>query len=126
MNRAVDGPVHDDMGGLHFAVDARVGGYDQRARLVGYRADIAADHTVHAQPAAENDVALDGRRGTDQAIDPVLRLAGGLVEHAFPLTALPSSWRAAGSSRSRRPAPGHSPLSPSGSRGRCLRPGGST
>src|SRR5689334_17385487 len=84
MNRAVDGPVHHDVRGLHLAVDARVGGHHQRRRLIGDGADIAAHHAVHSQPAAENDIALDACRRADEAIDSVLWLARLVVEHALP------------------------------------------
>jgi hypothetical protein len=66
---------------LYFTIDARFGRYHQRAGLLGHGGDITADHTVHAQSAAENDIALDASGGTDQAVDAVLRLAL-LVEHA--------------------------------------------
>src|SRR5688572_17865695 len=81
MHRPVDGAVHHDVRRLHLAVDARVGGNHQGARLVGQRRDIAAHHAVYPQPAAENHVALDARGGADQAVDAVLRLARRLVEH---------------------------------------------
>src|SRR5258708_31677436 len=126
MDRAIDGAIDHDVRRLDFAIDARVRGDDQRAGLACDGADVAADHAVHAQPPAENHVALDARRGADQAVDPVLRLARRLVEHACSLTALPSSWRAAGWIPFRRPAPGHSRLSPWGSPGRCPPHGGST
>src|ERR1700674_86804 len=71
--RAVDGAVHDDVRGLDLAVDARLLGHHQGARLIGHRRDIAAHHAVHAQAAAEYDVALDAGGGTDEAVDPVLR-----------------------------------------------------
>src|SRR5438445_1707258 len=84
----VDGPVDravdHDVRGLHFAIDARIGRHHQRARLVRQGGDIAADHAVNAQTAAENHVAFDARRHSDQAIDPVLRLAR-LVEHLYSL-----------------------------------------
>src|SRR5438270_8218545 len=83
MNRAIDGPVHHDVRGLYFAVDARVRGHHQRRRLVGDRADVAAHHPVHAQPAAENHIALDAGRRPDEAVDPVLWFARLVVEHAL-------------------------------------------
>src|SRR5688500_20393569 len=75
------------MGGLYLAVDARIRRDDQRARLLGQRTDVAPDHAVDPQAAAENHVALDARRRADQAVDAVLRLAR-LVKHLllpFPL-----------------------------------------
>src|SRR6267378_5270008 len=83
MHGPVDRAVHHDVGGLHLAIDARIGRHHQRAGLVSESGDIAADHAVDAQAAAENNVAFDARRRADQAIDPVLRLAR-LVEHLSP------------------------------------------
>jgi hypothetical protein len=68
------------MRGLHFAVDACFGRHDQRTGLIGQRGDVAADHSVDAQSAAEDHVAFDARRRADEAVDPVLRLAR-FVEH---------------------------------------------
>src|ERR1041384_660203 len=83
MNRAIDGPVHHEVRGLHLTVDARIGGHHQRRRLIGDRADVAAHHAVHSQPATEDDIALDASRRADEAIDPVLWLARLVVEHAL-------------------------------------------
>src|SRR6266568_1750457 len=80
VHRPVDGSVHHDVRGLDFAVDARVRGHHQGARLLGHGGDVAAHHAVDAQAAAENDIALDARGGADQAVDPVLRFAR-LVKH---------------------------------------------
>src|SRR6185436_6389061 len=80
LHRSVDDAVHHDVRGLHFAVDARIGGNHQGAGLIGQRRDVAAHHPVHPQSAAEHDIALDARGGADQAVDAVLRLAR-LVEH---------------------------------------------
>ena len=74
-SRAVDGAVDHDVRGLDFAVDARMLGDHQRARLVGQRRDVAAHRAVDAQAAAEKHVALDARGCADQAVDAVLRLA---------------------------------------------------
>jgi len=66
--------VHHDVGGLHFAVDARIGRYHQRARLVRQSGDIAADHAVNPQAAAENHVASMRVVTPIRLSDPVLRL----------------------------------------------------
>src|SRR3954470_22585090 len=119
------------MGGLNFAVDAGIGGDDQRSGLLRQGGNVAAHHAVDAQSAAEDHIALDARGGADQAVDAVLRLAL-LVEH--PLLPSPidcptgsrSGSRAAGWNQSRRCAPARSPLAPWGSPGKCLPRGGST
>src|SRR5258708_34873407 len=80
MDRHVDGAVYPDVRGLDFTVDARFGRHHERARLIGHRGDIAAHQAVDEQAAAENDIALDARRGADQAVDSVLRFAR-LVKH---------------------------------------------
>jgi hypothetical protein len=51
--------------------------------------DVAAHHAVHTQAAAEDHVAFDARRGADQAVDAVLRLARLLnIASPFPFNHL--------------------------------------
>src|SRR2546421_101218 len=118
MNRAIDDPVHHDVRRLHFTIDTRLRRDDQGGGLVGDRGHIAAHHAVYAQPAAEDDVALNARGLPDEAVDAVLRFAR-FIEHFFaPFAASfrgsPCASRAAGSTRPRRHAPGHSRPSPWG------------
>src|ERR1700694_845448 len=85
--RPIDGAVHHGVRGRARAFETRVRGHHQRAGLVRQSADIAADHAVDAQAAAENHVAFDARRRADQAVDPFLRFAR-FVEHLVLPSAL--------------------------------------
>src|SRR5258706_7726830 len=75
IHRPVDGAVHDDVRGLHLAVDARVLGNHHRTRLIGQRRDVPAHRAIDAQPPPQEDIALEARGRADQAVDAVLRLA---------------------------------------------------
>src|SRR5688572_18341157 len=72
------------MGGLHLTVDTGIGRHHEGARLFCHGSDIPADEPIDPQSTRENHIALDARGGTDEAVDPVLRLAR-FVEHRSPL-----------------------------------------
>src|SRR5690606_30375308 len=126
----VDGPVDHDMGRLHLAVDAGLGGHHEGARLVRGTRHVAAHEPVDAQPARKDDVALDAGRRPDEAVDAVLRLAA-LAEHgpSLPKPAIRGSQTAACSAAtrpSRRCAPARFRTAPCGSPGKSPRLSGNT
>src|SRR3989338_4006058 len=87
---------------IDLAYHPRMFAQHQRARLVLGRDHIAVHLPVDAHPAAESQVALDGRSRADQRIDAALRLAVLFTEHKSSLCQVSAKTRQRSASLSAR------------------------